>query len=35
MVFNRGEAGDQMVMSYVPDPRVAQVIVVRATLAQR
>jgi hypothetical protein len=35
MEFNRGEAGDQMVMSYVPDPRVAEVIVVRATLAQR
>lgn len=35
MEFNRGEAGDQMLMSYVPDPRVAEVIVVRATLAQR
>jgi hypothetical protein len=35
MEFNRGEAGDEMLMSYVPDPRVAQVIVVRATLAQR
>jgi hypothetical protein len=35
MEFNRGEAGDQMLMSYVPDPRVAEVIVVTATLAQR
>lgn len=35
MVFNRGDYGDDMVMSYVPDPRLAQVIVVRATLAQR
>jgi hypothetical protein len=35
MLFNRGEAGDEMLMSYVPDPRVAQVIVVKATLAQR
>jgi hypothetical protein len=35
MEFHRGEGGDQMLMSYVPNPRVAQVIVVRATLAQR
>lgn len=35
MEFNRGDTGDDMLMSYVPDPRVAQVIVVRATLAQR
>ncbi|UVW30036.1 hypothetical protein [Massilia sp. H6] len=35
MVFNRGDYGEDMVMSYVPDPRLAQVIVVRATLAQR
>jgi len=35
MEFNRGDTGDDMLMSYVPDPRVAQIIVVRATLAQR
>lgn len=37
MEFNRGTAGDEMLMSYVPDPRTAQVIVVSAktTLAQR
>jgi hypothetical protein len=35
MEFNRGAGGDEMLMSYVPNPRVAQVIVVRATLAQR
>lgn len=35
MEFNRGDSGDDMLMSYVPDSRVAQVIVVRATLAQR
>ncbi len=35
MDFNRGDTGDDMLMSYVPDSRVAQVIVVKATLAQR
>lgn len=35
MEFNRGDSGDDMVMSYVPDPRLAQIIVVKATLAQR
>lgn len=35
MDFNRGENGDDMLMSYVPSDRLAQVIVVRATLAQR
>ena len=35
MVFNRGDQGDDMTMSYVPDPRLAQVVVLRATLAQR
>lgn len=35
MEFNRGSSGDDMVMSYVPDRRLAQVIVVKATLAQR
>jgi hypothetical protein len=37
MEFNRGPLGDDMLMSYVPDSRTAQVIVVTAktTLAQR
>lgn len=35
MEFNRGDNGEDMVMSYVPDSRVAQIIVVKATLAQR
>jgi len=37
MEFNRGQQGDQMVMSYVPDPRTAQVVVVTSStrLAQR
>jgi hypothetical protein len=37
MEFNRGTRGDDMFMSYVPDSRTAQVIVVtaKATLAQR
>ncbi|MGI4842651.1 MAG: hypothetical protein ACRYF7_05005 [Janthinobacterium lividum] len=35
MEFNRGNSGDDMVMTYVPDPRLAQVVVVKATLAQR
>jgi hypothetical protein len=37
MEFNRGQQGDEMLMSYVPDPRTAQVVVVSssARLAQR
>ena len=38
MEFNRGDYGTDMLMSYVPesrDPRLAQVIVVKATMAQR
>ncbi|CAN7492106.1 hypothetical protein [Massilia sp. LjRoot122] len=35
MDFNRGENGDDMLMSYVPSDRLAEVIVVGATLAQR
>jgi len=37
MEFNRGTRGDDMLMSYVPDKRTAQVIVVtaKAVLAQR
>jgi hypothetical protein len=33
MEFNRGALGDEMLMSYVPDERTAQVIVVTATMA--
>lgn len=35
MEFNRGSEGDEMMMSYVPDPRLAEVIVVTATMASR
>jgi hypothetical protein len=39
MEFNRGDTGDDMMMSYVPgdtpDPRLAQMIVVTARMAQR
>jgi hypothetical protein len=37
MTFNRGQRGDDMLMSYVPDARTAQVVVVTATavVAQR
>lgn len=38
MEFNRGAYADEMLMSYVPesrDPRLAQVIVIKATMAQR
>ena len=35
MEFNRGEAGDEMLMSYRPDPRLAQVVVITSRLAQR
>jgi hypothetical protein len=39
MEFNRGDAGDDMMMSYVPrdvtDPRLSQVIVATAKMAQR
>lgn len=35
MDFNRGENGDEMLMSYVPDQRVAVTYVATATLAQR
>lgn len=35
MEFNRGEYADEMLMSYVPNPAVAEVITVKATLAQR
>lgn len=35
MEFNRGDSGDDMVMSYVPAPGLAQVVLTSATLAQR
>jgi hypothetical protein len=35
MEFNRGDAGDEMTMSYVPDQRLAQVVVISARVAQR
>jgi hypothetical protein len=35
MDFNRGEDGDGMVMSYVPDQRLAVRVVIGDTLAQR
>jgi hypothetical protein len=35
MEFNRGTQGDEMLMSYVPDTRTAQRVVVTSTLAQR
>jgi hypothetical protein len=35
MDFNRGDFGDEMLMSYVPDQRMAIRYVVTATLAQR
>jgi hypothetical protein len=35
MEFNRGTQGDEMLMSYVPDTRSAQRVVVTSTLAQR
>lgn len=35
MEFNRGTDGNDMLMSYVPDPRLAQRVVISSTLAQR
>jgi len=35
MEFNRGTQGDEMLMSYVPNERAAQRVVVTSTLAQR
>jgi hypothetical protein len=35
MEFNRGNAGDEMTMSYVPDQKLAQVVVISARIAQR
>jgi hypothetical protein len=35
MEFNRGPDGDDMIMSYVPNDGLAQVVVVTATVASR
>jgi hypothetical protein len=35
MEFNKGDWREDMTMSYVPDPRVAQVVVISARMAQR
>lgn len=35
MEFNRGPEGQDMVMSYVPDQRLGQVVVISSTIAQR
>lgn len=35
MEFNKGDGGDEMTMSYVPEGRLAQVIVISARVAQR
>lgn len=35
MEFNRGNWGDEMMMSYVPDRRTAQVVVLTSRIAQR
>jgi hypothetical protein len=35
MQFNQGESGDDMTLSYVPDARLAQVVVISSRLAQR
>jgi hypothetical protein len=35
MQFNQGESGDDMTLSYVPDARLAQVVVISSRIAQR
>jgi hypothetical protein len=35
MEFNRGDRGDEMIMSYTPDRSIAQVVVISAVIAQR
>ena len=35
MEFNRGSEGQDMLMSYVPDQRLGQVVVITSTIAQR
>jgi len=35
MEFNRGDFGEDMIMTYAPDPRYADVIVISSSIAQR
>lgn len=35
MEFNRGEMGDDMMMRYAPDPRLADMVVISSSIAQR
>jgi hypothetical protein len=35
MEFNKGYSGDEMTMSYIPDPRVAKVYVISSSMAMR
>jgi hypothetical protein len=35
MEFNRGDFGEDMVMSYAPDPRLADMVVISSSIAQR
>lgn len=35
MEFNRGDSGDDMMMSYIPGPGLAQVVVTSSPMAQR
>jgi len=35
MEFNRGDVGDDMIMSYAPDPRFADMVVISSSVAQR
>lgn len=35
MEFNRGDFGEDMIMTYAPDPRLADMVVVSSTVAQR
>jgi len=35
MEFNRGEFGDDMLMTYAPDPRFADMVVISSAVAQR
>jgi len=35
MEFNRGDFGEDMIMTYAPDPRYADVVVISSSIAQR
>ena len=35
MEFNRGDFGEDLVMSYAPDPRLADMVVISSSIAQR